>query len=482
MKHLLIMAVVLTGAVAVAAGDKADLLKRLEDLEKQLDGDGAVEAPAPAEETKHAQPAVRPRDDDLRARLEKLEIELGELKEELEDEKDQKGFISFLKERFDMGGEIEIEFVEAESEWNPATDAPSRSEDSPFMRIDKIRLSPMIRFTKNSAPISVIAQGDLDFLSDTGRARVKELYVTFEGLHTEWAASRLRIGLDDRFMRPDCETEFWPLAATTFWRRETLGLFWRTQLGDQKDALGEWDLLASLTNGSALDDREPGEGEDDFVVISQDARTGFGESELREIGVGLGWEKRWCDRGDAGFLGRIETEFLGFYYNDSLGDDDLAFYSSSFNALDTDVIWSGSSGGTPRAINGREMWGGNALLTVGGLWVLGHVAHGRDGKLKRKTGYVETAYEWEFPDPLLMGEYIRSVTPLVRHGWLRSDLPREPSNTLTWDRERWTVALLTELRRNVMLKVEYVFNEEDIGGGLGDPDTDELLIQLELTF
>jgi hypothetical protein len=426
--------------------------------------------------------------------LDEIEAKLAALSEEVDDIKGDTGFRSLLDESFDLGGEVEIEMVDAQSEWNPNTQKPSRAENSPYMRIDKIRLSPRIRITKKDAPIVITAEGDLDFLSDTGRARVKEYYLDFEAVHADWAASRLRVGQDDRFMRPDHDTEFWPLAATTFWRRETIGVFWRTELWDDEDLTGEWSIHASVTNGNAFDDREPGEGEDDFVIVSHDTRTGFGESELREYAVGLGWQKRWRDPKDGDLLGRIETDLLGFYYNDSMGDDDEAYLADSFpelnpfaggGAVGTNPVWTGDGAGNAivRQLRGRELWGGNAVLEVGELTVTAHVVRGRDGGIKRKSGYVEGAYKIAFTDPLLLGDYIDWVMPLVRYGWLDSNIPRIPTNTRTWDRRRWTVALLTRVRRNLILKTEYAFNEEKIGGvNPKDPNTNEFLVQLELTF
>ena len=104
------------------------------------------------------------------------------------------------------------------------------------------------------------------------------------------------------------------------------------------------------------------------------------------------------------------------------------------------------------------------------------------GALKRTTGYGEAAYQVEFEEPLVFGQLIRSVTPLVRYGWLDvdTDRPPDPDNTLTWDRQRWTLGVITEVRRTLLLKIEYCFNDEDTGDG--DRDTNELLVQLEIFF
>jgi len=52
-----------------------------------------------------------------------------------------------------------------------------------------------------------------------------------------------------------------------------------------------------------------------------------------------------------------------------------------------------------------------------------------------------------------------------------------------WER-RLTFGILTGITRNVTLKTEYNWNDEDTGGSgdAGDPDNDELVVQLEVKF
>jgi len=425
-------------------------------------------------------PPQAPSAEELARELSSVKLELKQLKSDLEAARKKPGFRSLLGEAFDLGGEIEIEFVDLQSKTETVSGVTvvRREEDSPFLRVDKVRLSPEITFTGKGDPVQIYAQGDLDFLvreQANVRARVKEFHITFEGEPADWLEVRLRLGLEDPFMRPPHDTEFWPLAATAFWRREAVGFFFRTRAGRPSRPLGRLNLYASVTNGYRLDDREPGEG--DFDIVSREARIS-GNTELRELGIGVGWEKRWLDEPDESFLGRVQSEVLGFYYNDSMADDDKGYLEDILGASDQLLSPAGTLG-----VKGRELWGGNMVLEAGGLSFVLQVLHGRDGKLKRNSGYVECGYRFTFEEPLLWGEYLRSVKPLVRYGWLRSNLRRTPFDTRTWDRTRWTFAVITELRKNVYLLTEYALNREKTGGvDPKDPNTNEFLAQIDIFF
>ena len=289
---------------------------------------GAVQGGEPAADgpvsKKNAAVSEAAGEQDVLARLAELEAQIAKLTQDAVDDRESTGFLSLLEERFDMGGEIEVEFVDSQRENNPGGPLPSGGESSPYVRLDKLRLSPRVTFTGRRAPLQITAEGDIDFLvRTTSRARVKEFYLAIEGVHSEWAESRLRIGLDDAFMKPPnmIDTEAWPLAVTAFSRNETLGFFWRTRLGDRREALGRFSLQASLTNGFRLRDRDPGE-DDAFEMIGQEGRVGGRGSALREYGFGVGWERRWFE--GSGLIDRIDTDISCFYTNDSLqSDDDL---------------------------------------------------------------------------------------------------------------------------------------------------------------
>ncbi len=430
-------------------------------------------------------PASAAAAEELAARLAKIDREIAELRKlkkdieqlgkDLKKEKDRTGFLTDLDQRFDLGGKVELELVDPQDGRDDAVDLGVSPDAAPngdaFLMIRKIRLAPKFDFTKKEDPIQFSMAGQLDFLPRSGepRGRVKEFYAAAEGMHTPWAESQLKVGLDDRFMTPDHETRIWPLSSTAFWRNEEMGFFWRTRAGNVAEPWGRLGLYASLTNGISLDDSDPNEA-DGFGMIGQDAHFGGSDSTLREYGVGLSWERRWFEAGDVPLLGRVETEVLGFYYNDSLADADRANLATWF---------AGSPVGTSN-LRGRELWGGNAVLHVGGLTATAHLMKGRDGRLERKGGYLEGMYLWEFPEPLLVGQVMRGVIPLVRYEWLSLGTPAVPTNPLSWDRKRWVVGLIGQVMPTVDLKVEYAFNEEDTGGR--DPKNDELVVTLEVRF
>ncbi|NMD35114.1 MAG: hypothetical protein GYA73_04450, partial [Planctomycetes bacterium] len=441
---------------------------------------GARAAKAPAAAAKDGAGAVDPQED-LSARLNRLEAEIAKLqklKEEIEalgkdlkKEKSRTGFRSALKHRFDFGGEVNLELIKGQDESDPRDAVPEGSDGEPYAYLRWIRLKPRVDFTSKEDPIQVDLAGQLDFLARSEpRARVKELYVSAAGMHAPWADSRLRIGLDDRFMAPDNLGRIWPLSASSYWRNEELGFFWRTRLGDIREPWGRLGLHASLTNGMRLADENPNEAKG-FDLTGHDARFGGNGSILREYGLGVGWERRWCEPDEVPLLGAIATEFMGFYYNDSLGDDDLVYLRSS-RFEGSDVASSN--------LRGKELWGGNAILTVGGFKGIAHAMEGRDGKLRRKTGMLEASYRWDFEQPLFVNQIVRGVMPFVRYEWLDVSCPHNVAKSVTYDRKRWVLALVVPVLETIDLMAEYAINKDETGGR--DPKNNELVFTLEIRF
>ncbi|HAK95746.1 MAG TPA: hypothetical protein DCM87_12310 [Planctomycetes bacterium] len=439
---------------------------------------GAADAPAAEAE---GGAGAADAQDEISARLDRIDMEIAELRKlkkeiealgkDLKKEKNRTGFLSELEHRFDLGGEVDLEFIKGQDESDPRDAIPEGSDGEPYLYLRWIRLKPRVDFTSKEDPIQVELAGQLDFLARSEpRARAKELYLTAEGLHAPWAESRIRIGLDDRFMAPDNLGRIWPLAATSYWRNEELGLFWRTRLGDTREPWGRLGLHASLTNGMRLADEDPHEAEG-FDATGHDARFGGNGSTLREYGLGLGWERRWCEAGDVPLLGAIGTEFMGFYYNDSLGDDDLVYLQSSRFA-GSDIASSN--------LRGKELWGGNAVLKVGGFTGIAHLMEGRDGRLRRKTGFLEASYRWDFEQPLFLNQIVRGVMPFVRYEWLDVSCPHNVAQSVTYDRERWVLAIVTPIMETIDLMAEYAINKDETGGR--DPKNNEIVLTLEVRF
>lgn len=54
------------------------------------------------------------------------------------------------------------------------------------------------------------------------------------------------------------------------------------------------------------------------------------------------------------------------------------------------------------------------------------------------------------------------------------------TDSLTWDRNQITLAVIIDILKDSKLKLEYYINDEDIGGK--DIDNNEFLMQLEIKF
>jgi hypothetical protein len=129
--------------------------------------------------------------------------------------------------------------------------------------------------------------------------------------------------------------------------------------------------------------------------------------------------------------------------------------------------------------NTKEFIGGNLEYEIDDWEFFSQVIAGRDGELERSGWYSELSKKvdidfWEYPN------WIR---PLVRYSELNVNLPPQPYGiygSRTWDREQWLIALITEIRDNLMFRTEYLINKEETGGP--DADNNELLFQLEIAF
>ena len=109
------------------------------------------------------------------------------------------------------------------------------------------------------------------------------------------------------------------------------------------------------------------------------------------------------------------------------------------------------------------------------LTLVGEGARFDDGVLERTAWYVQGSHKWKFKRT-----YLCSFEPLIRYGKLDTDWTKSFSKSASWDREMLTVALITELAKNVKLKAEYYINDEKTGDR--SVNNDEFLVQLEYKF
>jgi hypothetical protein len=68
----------------------------------------------------------------------------------------------------------------------------------------------------------------------------------------------------------------------------------------------------------------------------------------------------------------------------------------------------------------------------------------------------------------------------LRYDDLDVDMGKDSTDSLTWDRNQITLAVIIDILKDSKLKLEYYINDEDIGGK--DIDNNEFLMQLEIKF
>jgi hypothetical protein len=438
--------------------------------------------------------------------LEGLEARVKELEEKLrafEADQDRtlpQGFLTLGGETFQIGGKLEINTVDVESERDPVVGTTDNPD--PHLEFDVLRLEPRIDVNDE---ISIQAQ--LDFTPD--RARLKEGTIRHLGQPVWWFRSDARLGLDDRFIRVARDTETYPLIGTAFWRDEELAFWWSFRFGDKdgppgttagarppahafdfRRNAGALELHFSIGDGYALGEREIGSDEAPFDVIVQDDRNTDGSLALRNVGLGLGYSRS--------FLRLGEASFLGFYYNDELSSDSKDFLQqeltvrspggaavAGYGDSEKDSSYRYGLGGEyflpAKSLFGREARG-NDGLKVKAQWI-----EGKDGDLRRDGWFVQGSYRYSFPRRLLADRYLRAIEPVIRYGEFDVDLDPDPRLPGTWDREALLINLNTYITNDIILRVEYTFNDEDTGAGAGNPgpssvDNDQLLVQLRVNF
>lgn len=380
----------------------------------------------------------------LQKRIEKLESERKaqiETPEEMEErviaieEKLKKpyggGLLSLKGEKFELGGELEFEFVDTE-------DDVSISESDPHFQIDTFYLYPKVTFTDN-----LILKGEIAIKS--GSTYLEEMYGTFSNLPGN---SWLEAGLNDMFIANiDRKTEAEILIETAFYRDDDMGV---TLGGEPLDWL-YW--RASATNG--LDLSQTGPGEDGSYNIIHDDRNVSNANKRLMLGAGIGLKP------DLGDIGKIDI--LPFYYTGKLSSADVTFLQA--------ITGYGTS-----TDDDKIRYGANARYDIGNFTLIGQYIKGEDGTLDRDGWFIQPSYKINIPGR----DKFNGYELVYRYNDLDVDLANTTGDTLTWDREQHIVGLITDVYKNVKLKTEYFINEEDTGGG--DIDNNEFLTQLEIKF
>ncbi|MDD3627264.1 MAG: hypothetical protein PHV06_08100 [bacterium] len=330
---------------------------------------------------------------------------------------------------FELGGELEYEYVDTEYD---------TGIDNPYghFQLDKFTLCPKIKLSENISLTGL-------FLFNSATAYCSEAYVIFSGLPL--FNSKLKIGLDDRFIDiyPSIKTEGYSLIDTSFSLDDDLGITW---YGNYKSFI--WYL--SVSNGLELSAKSP--NEDNSYYLFHDNKPVREKNENKEAGLGLGINNKFNEFSS--------LCILGFFFDGKLNEDEQNFLLGIDGDLVTDDFRS-------------SFYGGSIEYKIRKFTLAGKYISGNDAELERSGWFAQMYVDLKVSPK-------STVTPLVMYGALTNNLEPDPGEPLTWDRDNITVALLTTFIPGLILKTEYYINGEDTGDV--DVDNDELLIQLEIKF
>ncbi|MDD4294125.1 MAG: hypothetical protein PHP69_01265 [Candidatus Omnitrophica bacterium] len=339
-------------------------------------------------------------------------------------------FLSLRGMKWQIGGEVELEFVKTKNH-------ASINEDGAHFQLDKVVLSPKVNFTED-----IFFYGNFEFYSDS--SSVESAYLQFDNLPGD---SFAQVGIKKRFMEPDRKTERYPLAGNAFWRDQTAGIF----LGGDLEPF-YWRF--SYTNGYELQEKSATE-DASLKIFHDDLRTAE-YSDLGEAGIGLGIKK------DLGAAGKFDI--LGFSYFSELSPEDETFLESKISGYGSDD-------------KKQYRYGANLSYSIKGLNLLVETIKAKDGDLDRSAWFVQPSYKIKFPDR----KFFTAIEPLFRYGRLNVDTQAVSGNSLTWDRQEFTFALIADVYKNIKLKTEYTIDKTDEGLD-GKKSYGEFVSQLEIKF
>ena len=334
---------------------------------------------------------------------------------------------------FSLSGELEMEYVDTQSN----TDV--NNVPGGHFQIDKFTVIPLVQIDEN------ITFGSL-LLFKSGAARVDEVYLKISDLPFQ---SQFKIGMDDRITNewPKRRTEGFPLIDSAFARDDEMGITWSRSR--KKDFF--WSF--TLSNGYKLGQLNP--AEDKSYKFIHDDRQTSDANQNKTIGLGLGWNITPNNSSNIGLM--------VYGYSGKLSEDDIAFLQA--------IPGYGSS---PTDTNNRY---GLALNGKAGQWNFGAKnIIARDGNLERDGWFVQGGYTIK----LNPNAYVQTIEPFIRHGELNVSLVDDPTDSLTWDRNMTTLAVLLRIRKNYMIKIEYYLNGEQTG--TGEVNNDEFVVQFEAKF
>jgi len=491
---LAIVCACLSPAMVAAQDEESDVL--LSDLERELDA--------------------------TRRQLQRLQREFSQLRTTVEESIDTlpEGFLTDSNEEFRLGGKFEIFFLDIENlTFAPLGDLGRTFEPDPHFEVHRFRLEPEIKLSRH---IKLRAQ--LDFHPTDGDTELREATAVHQVEPAWWFQSRFILGLEDRFAQPDRRTKSHPLIDTAFFRRETAGAFWKITLGnaygppevagaaagggggsavgdgegdvlgaaslqnppfDFAQNLGELELYLSIAQGFRLDNEEVNFDNAAFNHIISDDRELEDDLSLRELGVGLGYQRSFS------YLGEVHA--LGYLYNDELRDESIDFLTQELTVRDPGGVpiagYGDSRSRTSWRYGARVEYFLPAAAVIGhfkqtdpndGLRLLGQWVEARDGDLDRYGWFVQASWLYSFDRSLLFDRYFRSVEPIVRYGKLNAEIAPVPVLPGTWDRTEFLVGAIVQVAGDTYVQFEYTMYEAETGIGKVKPS--EFLVLFLFTF
>lgn len=368
--------------------------------------------------------------DDLEYTVGLLEARISALEEELSAV--PKSLLSKKKATFVIGGELEMEYVDAGAD---GADPNGRFQLDRFVLKPEITMGDQVKFKA-------------EFNFEDRKAYVDEFHTIFYDIGLFTAGSWLNIGQYERWPKGHFGSplEGYSLPGTAFFRDDALTV----TLGG---AVGSLDCMLSVGSGYEINNKQVSEDGAAASKIIHDNHASAGIYDSMEIGVNVG-----------GQTGAVDWQ--AFYYSDELSDADVGQLQGYLNNYAS-------------ADDGKQRVGFTATTTVGAVDVRVLYVEAEDGDLQRE------GYAIELSRKLKLGgdKYFTHVTPLIGYSVLDVDdrYDADPAKPESWDREMTVLGLIFDFAENTKLKLEYYLNDEETGDA-GEVDNDELLAQLEMKF
>ncbi len=343
---------------------------------------------------------------------------------------EEKGFISIKGADFQLGGELEFEFVDT------ATDGENTD---PHFQLDKVVLQPKVKIGDD-------IKLDAQIYVQESKAYINEVHAKLTGFSPDcW----LDVGLYERWIKSQHgrKTEGYSLLGTSFYRDDASTVTWGGELG-----VFYWMLSAG--NGYEIDAKQVAEDGASVSKIIHDNHATSGLSDSLEYGINLGVKG---DRGEG------KVDLLAFYYVDELSSSDITSLQ-------------GNLPGYTSNDDDKTRIGLGVKYKVGGATLYGAYIDAEDGDLGRDSWVAEASYHIKFNTDR---EWFTGIEPVISYSDYDVKNTKAEDSPWSWDREKWIFAAIVDFYKNTKLKIEYYVNDETGGSEVSN---DEVLVQLEVKF